>query len=114
MNTDGEPVVAVGDTNLFSHENLAGSEIWADNYVTFVLPVEGASVSPEGVTNNPTFVLPPHSFTNGPPRNRPDFSRREPRPDENAPSETNQSSTAANFPTSTNSEADDAASASAR
>jgi signal transduction histidine kinase len=105
LNTDGEPVVAVGDTNLFSHENLAATEIWSDSYVTFVLPVEGASVSPEGVSNNPTFVLPPHSFTNGPSRNRPDFSRREPRPDENTPSETNQSSAANSLP-STNSEAE--------
>ena len=95
LNTDGEPVVAVGDTNLFSHENLAGSENWSDNYVTFVLPVEGASVSPEGVTNDstPTFVLPRRNPTNGPPRNGRDFSRRDPRPDENTAAGTNQFST---------------------
>ena len=82
LNTDGEPVVAVGDTNLFQHENLAGSELWSENYVTFVSPIEGASVSPEGVTNNPTVVLPSfRNFTNGPPRGR-DFPRHEPRPDE--------------------------------
>src|ERR1039458_4640911 len=97
LNTDGDPVVAVGDTNLFSHEILAGSELWSDNYVTFVLPVVGASVSPEGVTNNP-FVLPPRgNATNGAPRGGRDFSRREPRPNEtNAPG-TNELSTA-NFP----------------
>jgi signal transduction histidine kinase len=82
LNTDGDPVVAVGDTNLFSREILAGSESWSDNYVTFVLSVEGANVSPEGVTNNPTVVIPPFPhFTNGTPRNR-DFPRREPRPAE--------------------------------
>src|ERR1017187_2676380 len=84
LNIDGEPVVAVGDTNLFSREILAESELWSDNYVTLVLPIEGASVSPEGVTNNPTVVLPSfRNFTNGPPRGGRDFPRREPRPDEN-------------------------------
>jgi signal transduction histidine kinase len=79
LNTDGDPVVAVGDTNLLSHEIPAERETWADEYVTFVLPVAGASVSPEGVTNNPTVVLPAfRNFTNGEPRVR-DFSRRESR-----------------------------------
>ncbi len=82
LNTDGDPVTAAGDTNLFSREIPASGELWSDSYATFVLPVEGASVSPEGVTNNPTVVLPPfRNFTNGEPRSR-DFSRREPRPDE--------------------------------
>jgi signal transduction histidine kinase len=84
LNTNGEPIVAVGDTNLFSREILAESELWSDDAVTFVLPVEGASVSPEGVTNNPTVVLPsPSNFTNGEPREPldRDFPRREPRPD---------------------------------
>jgi signal transduction histidine kinase len=96
LNTEGEPVVAVGDTNLFSHETLAGNELWSENYVIFVLPVEGASVSPEGVTNNPTVVLPPRprDFTNGP---RQDFSRREPRPDETNSAGANGFS-ASNFP----------------
>jgi len=90
LNTDGEPVVAVGDTNLFSHETLAGSELWADRYVTFVLPVVGASVSPEGVTNNPTVIVPPRgNFTNGPPRNGRDFPRRDPRPEETNAAGTN-------------------------
>ena len=82
LNTDGDPVVAVGDTNLFSHEIIAETEHWSDNNVVFVLPVEGASVSPEGVTNNPTVVLPAfRNLTNGAPRNR-DFSRRDRRPGE--------------------------------
>ncbi|HEX9047142.1 MAG TPA: ATP-binding protein, partial [Verrucomicrobiae bacterium] len=81
LNTDGEPVVAVGDTNLVTREMLAGAETWLDNYVTFVLPMEGASVNPEGATNNPTVVIPPFHFTNGPPRGR-DFPRRDQRPEE--------------------------------
>ena len=82
LNTDGDPVVAVGDTNLFSHEIIAEGEHWSDNDVVFVLPIEGASVSPEGVTNNPTVVLPSfRDLTNGAPRDR-DFFRRETRPGE--------------------------------
>jgi signal transduction histidine kinase len=95
LNTEGEPVVAVGDTNLFSHETLSGNELWSENCVIFVLPVEGASLNPEGATN-PTVVLPPRprDFTNGP---RQDFSRREPRPDENNSTNANEFS-ASNFP----------------
>lgn len=79
LNTNGEPVVAVGDTNLLAHEThetLAASEIWSADHVTFVLPIEGANVSPEGQTNA-TVVLP------GPPRNGRDF-RRGPRPNDNS------------------------------
>ena len=77
LNTDGDPVVAVGDTNLFSHEIIAEGEHWSDQDVVFVLPVEGASVSPEGVTNNPTVVLPSfREMTNGVPSPH-DFFRRE-------------------------------------
>jgi len=80
LNTNGDPVVSVGITNLFSREVLAANESFGSNYVTFVLPVEGA-----GLTNNPTVVLPgPRGFTNGPPRGDREFSRREPRPDETA------------------------------
>jgi len=82
LNTEGDPVVTAGDTNLLSREILGERERWSDEYVTFVLPVEGANVSPEGVTNNPTVVLP--SFprpTNGPPRDR-EFPRRGPPPGE--------------------------------
>ena len=82
LNTDGEPVVTAGDTNLLARENLTGGERWTDDTVTFVLPVEGASVRPEGATNDATVVLPPfRNFTNGESRSR-DFPRREPRPDE--------------------------------
>jgi len=77
LNTDGEPIAAAGDTNLIS--NLSGGEYWSQDSVTFVNPIEGASVNPEGVTN-PMVVLPPPppDFTNG---LRGGFQRREPPPD---------------------------------
>ena len=66
LNTNGEPVVAVGNTNLLTHEVLAESELWTSNYVALVLPLEGASVNPRGATNNnATVVLPSfRNFTN--------------------------------------------------
>jgi signal transduction histidine kinase len=98
LNTDGDPIVRAGDTNLLSREILAESERWSDEYVTFIWPVANASVSPEGVTN-PTVVLPPRgNFTNGPPRNGRDFPRREPRPDENNFTNTADGFSATNFP----------------
>jgi signal transduction histidine kinase len=105
LNTDGEPVVAVGDTNLFSHEILGESELWSASYVTFVLPIEGASVSPEGATNNATVVIPPfRNLTKEAGRGRDmnrdgrDFPRRGPRPGEtNFPGDFGFSPT--NFPT---------------
>jgi signal transduction histidine kinase len=82
LNTEGDPVVASGNTNLISREVVGEDERWSDNYVTFVLPVEGASVSAAGVTNNPTFLLPPRRFlTNAPPRGDRNVPRREPPPE---------------------------------
>jgi signal transduction histidine kinase len=98
LNTDGDPIVAAGDTNLLSREILAERERWSDSYVTFIWPVDGASGSPEGVTNNPTVVLPPFPhFTNEAARNSRDFARREPRTDETNFPGTNELS-ATNFP----------------
>jgi signal transduction histidine kinase len=77
LNTDGDSIISVGKTNLISREVLAESEVWSDNYVTFVMPLEGASVSAEGVTNNPPFVLP--RFPNGTNDGPREFSRRRPR-----------------------------------
>ncbi len=82
LNTDGDPLVSAGDTNLLSRETLGESERWSDGSVVFVLPVEGASVSPEGATNNATVVIPPSPFrnlTNDSGRN-PDFPRPGPSP----------------------------------
>jgi signal transduction histidine kinase len=82
LNPEGEPVVAAGDTNLLAGVNVAEREHWAGGAVIFVLPIEGASVNPEGVTNNATVLLPAfRSLTNGAPRDR-DFPRHEPRPGE--------------------------------
>jgi signal transduction histidine kinase len=82
LNTDGEPIVAVGDTNLLSREILTESEHWSADYVTFIWPVASAGVSPEGVTNSHPLVLPLRgNFTNGAPRNGLDF-RRDTRSDE--------------------------------
>jgi hypothetical protein len=74
LNTNGEPVVAEGDTNLFSHETLAGSETWFADHVTLVSSIEAPSISPEGESNNVTVVLP-----GPPPRTGRDFPRRGPR-----------------------------------
>ena len=103
LNTNGEPVVAVGDTNLLSHEaheTLAASEIWSADHVTFVLRIEGANVlpgpphngrdfrrgprpndNPAGATNEPGFTNSPPPPTNGemePPPPPPDQGRRPP------------------------------------
>jgi len=86
LNTNGDPVVSVGDTNLFSRDILAGSELWSEGHVSFVLPVEGASVS-EGMTNNSTFVLPSfRDMNNGPRGGERNFQHPEPPPDEPPPS----------------------------
>ncbi len=62
LNNEGDTVAAAGETNLLARESVGESERWSADNVVFVLPVEGASVNPEGVTNNPTVVLP--SFRN--------------------------------------------------
>lgn len=81
LNTEGEPVVTAGDTNLLSRENIAEREHWSGDHATFVLPVAGATVNPEGGTNNATVVLPSfRDMTNAAPRGR-DFPRRETPPD---------------------------------
>ncbi len=108
LNTDGDPIVSVGDTNLLSREILAESERWTDDYVTFIWPVANASVSPEGVTNNPNppVVLPLRGdFTNnGAPRNGTDFPRPESRPDGTNAAGTAVLSAANESPLSTNRE----------
>ena len=78
LNTDGDPVVSAGNTNLISREQLADRERWTDGYVTFVLPVAGASVSPEGSTNSSATVVIPvfRDLTNSATRDH-DFFRRD-------------------------------------
>ncbi len=83
LNNAGEPVVAAGDTNLMPKEILSEGEYWTPDSVTFVNPVEGASVNSESTTN-PMVVLPPppRDFTNSPRGDGRGFPQRAPRPDE--------------------------------
>ena len=81
LNTEGNPVVTAGDTNLLSRELATEGEHWSDNFVIFVMPMAGASVRPEGATNS-TVVLPPfREMTNATARDR-DFFRPERNPNE--------------------------------
>ena len=85
LNTEGNPMVTAGDTNLLAREISAERERWSDACVTFVLPLAGASVGSENSSNNTTVVLPPfHELTNDPARNR-DFPRPERKPGETNP-----------------------------
>jgi signal transduction histidine kinase len=85
LNTAGDPVVAVGETNFDAKAFTQEGEHWGKNSVTFVNPVEGASVS-EGVTNNATVVLPSfRDLTNGMHGGEREFSRPEPPPGEPPP-----------------------------
>jgi signal transduction histidine kinase len=79
LNTTGDAVAAAGNTNLIPSGVLAEGEYWTPASVTFVNPIEGARVNPEGATN-PVVVLPPPppDFTNG----LRGFQRHEPRPGE--------------------------------
>jgi signal transduction histidine kinase len=101
LNTEGEPVVTAGDARLLTREALAEREQWTRDHVTFLLPVEGANVNPEGGPNNATVVLPAfRNFTNNPGRNR-DFPRREMRPGDAIPHDP-ASFVATNAPSATN------------
>ena len=76
LNTEGNPMVTAGDTNLLSREISAEREHWSDACVTFVLPLAGASVGSDNASNATTVVLPPfHELTNDPAHSR-DFLRR--------------------------------------
>lgn len=80
LNTEGDPLSSVGETNLFTREVLAEGEHWANEYVAFVQPLAGDTVSPESTNLNPTVVLPLfHDLTNGPGRGR-DFGGRRDQP----------------------------------
>ena len=77
LNTAGEPIVAAGNTNLMPAGVLSEREYWTHDSVTFLNPIEGASV--ENATNTMVVLPPPPAdFTNAPRG----FPRREPPPDE--------------------------------
>jgi signal transduction histidine kinase len=81
LNTAGDPVVSVGETNLDQKAFTQEGEHWGASSVTFVNPVEGVSVL-EGTTNNPTVVLPSfRNLTNSLRGGERNFPRPEP-PDE--------------------------------
>ena len=81
LNTAGDPVVSVGETNLDQKAFTQEGEHWGASSVTFVNPVEGVSVL-EGMTNNPTVVLPSfRNLTNSMRGGERNFPRPEP-PDE--------------------------------
>lgn len=88
LNNEGDPVVTAGDTNLLTPEVLAEREHWSDNFVSFVLPIAGAAVGPEGNTNSATVVLPSfRDLTNEATRDR-ELHRDDRRPDDrNGPPE---------------------------
>jgi signal transduction histidine kinase len=57
LNSAGDPIVSVGNTNFMQQAIKQGGEYWGENSVTFVNPVYGVNVS-EGVTNASTVILP--------------------------------------------------------
>jgi signal transduction histidine kinase len=77
LNSAGDPVVSVGDTNVVQSAMTQG-ENWGPNVVTFVNPIPGMSIA-DGETNNP-ILLGRGDFTND--------MRNFPRP-ERPPSATN-------------------------
>ncbi|HEX4265081.1 MAG TPA: ATP-binding protein [Verrucomicrobiae bacterium] len=58
LNSAGDPVVSVGDTNLAPPAAMPEGEYWGPKVVTFVNPVYGVSIAAEGETNNSIIVLP--------------------------------------------------------
>ena len=66
LNTNGDPVVTAGDTNLIPKAALSEGVFWTRENVTFVNPLWGASIEN---ASNATFVLPPPGeFSNSIPR----------------------------------------------
>jgi len=82
LNATGEPVAAAGSPIDFTQKDiLQEGERWGNNAVTFVNPVEGASLRPEG-SSNATVVLPSmHDLTNNLPDGGRSFQRRDSRSD---------------------------------
>lgn len=62
LNTNGEPVVTAGDTNLIPKAALSEGVFWTRDNVTFVNPVWGASI--ENASNATVVLPPPDEFSN--------------------------------------------------
>ena len=74
LNTNGDPVVTAGDTNLIPKAALSEGVFWTRDNVTFVNPVWGASI--ENASNATVVLPPPEDFSNSIPRGD-RFGRRE-------------------------------------
>ena len=74
LNTNGDPVVTAGNTNLIPKAALSEGVFWTRDDVTFVNPVWGASI--ENASNATVVLPPPEEFSNSIPRGE-RFERRE-------------------------------------
>ena len=74
LNTNGDPVVTAGNTNLIPKAALSEGVFWTHDNVTFVNPVWGASI--ENASNITVVLPPPEDFSNSIPRGE-RFERRE-------------------------------------
>ena len=76
LNSKGDPIVSVGDTNFMQQVIKQGGEYWGNNTVTFVNPVYGVNVN--DTNNNTTVVLPSYrTMTNEIPPGERGFPRPE-------------------------------------
>src|SRR5262245_9555629 len=62
LNAKGETVASAGRSIELDQKDIQEGERWGNNVITFIYPVEGASVVQEGITNPAPVLLPP--FTN--------------------------------------------------
>ncbi len=74
LNTNGDPVVTAGNTNLIPKAALSEGVFWTSDNVTFVNPLWGASI--ENASNATVVLPPPDEFSNSIPRGE-RFERRE-------------------------------------
>jgi signal transduction histidine kinase len=89
LNSDGDPVISVGDTNYGQQAMVTQEgEHWGPNAVTFVNPVYGVSVN-EGAGSNAIVVLPSFRNMTNEMRGDREFLHREPPPDGERPPPTN-------------------------
>ena len=81
LNTTNGLVVSAGEPVDLSRMEIPEDGYWGPQVVTFVTAIEGARVTPDGVTNSPATVVipgPPPDYTNLPRDFGKSFLRREP------------------------------------